>query len=296
MSDEIVFAKISQRQRANLLSSSGELTILFWNAGRADKRHVVCALAEETGAQIIITVEHRVQAGLVLADLKSKVARGFVDAGASGNGRAQVFCKDKALGAAEIHNGDRVTVRKVVYGRRPFLLSVVHGLDVRNNDEHVRSEAAMAIAEDVRFARSRNEPQTRGSIIIGDFNMNPFDRPMNSFGGFNAMMTRSCASRGPRVRGEASRDLYYNPMWQLFGREPPNASGTIYDTSNVGPYGWSMFDQALINSELLEQFVGVEILTRCESLQISTQLGRPRTASLSDHFPIVLRIRGCNDD
>ena len=131
-------------------------------------------------------------------------------------------------------------------------------------------------------------------IFLGDFNLNPYDSAMNAATGLNAMMTRSCASRGTRTLSYTNYDLYYNPMWSLFGDNTKGPAGTVYDTSNQGPYGWSMLDQVILHHSLIPFFQDVEILTSAEQCSLMDKNGHPDVDSFSDHFPILITF--CGDD
>jgi hypothetical protein len=111
---------------------------------------------------------------------------------------------------------------------------------------------------------------------------------MNLAAGLNAMMTKSCIERGFRRHLDTNYDFYYNPMWSLFGDNTDGPAGTIYNTSNQGPYGWSMLDQVLINHSIVELFHDVRILTEAGTTSLMDKKGRPDANKASDHFPILV--------
>ena len=102
------------------------------------------------------------------------------------------------------------------------------------------------------------------------------------------MMTKSCVTPGTRRHSENQYDFYYNPMWGLFGDATDGPAGTVYDTGNQGPYGWSMFDQVLIHHSIVDVFQKVEILTQADDFSFKRQNGRPDSENASDHFPILV--------
>ena len=118
------------------------------------------------------------------------------------------------------------------------------------------------------------------------------DRGMNLAAGLNAMMTKSCIERGSRTHLEKEYDFYYNPMWSLLGDNTDGPAGTVYDTSNQGPYGWSMLDQVIINHSIVELFQNVRILTEAGTESLMNSKGHPDAKNASDHFPILVDFRG----
>lgn len=171
-----------------------------------------------------------------------------------------------------------------------MLLGLVHGVDVRNHDAETRQSFGQSLADEMRFVKSEHE--NNRLILLGDFNMNPFDRGMNLAMGLNAMMTKNCVTAGQRTFLGKQYDFYYNPMWSLFGDGTDGPAGTIYDTSNQGPYGWSMLDQVLFNHSVVDAFESVSIATHAGDTRLTDARGRPDAAGASDHLPIVVTLKG----
>nr|WP_197527166.1 hypothetical protein [Pirellulimonas nuda] len=172
------------------------------------------------------------------------------------------------------------------------MLTLIHGVDPRNYDSEARQSFAQSLSTELCFVKEQQA--TNCFILLGDFNMNPYDRGMNLAAGLNAMMTRACASAGVRRHLDRDYDFYYNPMWSLFGDNTDGPAGTVYDVSNQGPYGWSMYDQVLINHSLVNRFRDVKILTQAGVNSLMDAKGRPDKRNASDHFPILVTM--CEKD
>src|SRR5262249_6282258 len=125
---------------------------------------------------------------------------------------------------------------------------------------------------------------------------NPYESGMGLATAFNAMMTRACTVPGSRVLDGIAYEFYYNPMWSLFGDNTPGPPGTVHDTSNQGPYGWSMLDQVLLHHTMIDRFHRVEILTQAGTKALTKQNGRPDANAASDHLPILVDLKGDADD
>ena len=140
------------------------------------------------------------------------------------------------------------------------------------------------------------EQGTKHLVILGDFNMNPYDSGMGLALGFNAMMTKECTALGERTHNDKPYDFYYNPMWSLFGDNSPGPPGTVHDTSNQGPYGWSMLDQVLLHHTMIDRFHNVQILTHAGTTALTKNNGRPDASAASDHLPILVDLKGDKND
>ena len=268
--------------------------IVFWNLNRKDLTDLVCDLAAATEADVVVLNESVVPIRTTQQALHSKVDRRFFVPKSSSEERFQCFCRNSALDLTEVHKGFRSSIRKLNLGSTYALLGLVHGVDMRNYDSETRQSAAQYLAEEIRFVISHQGHNRL--ILMGDFNMNPYDRGMNLALGLNAMMTRACVTAGHRTFQGKQYDFYYNPMWSLFGDGSQGPAGTVYDTSNQGPYGWNMLDQVIINHTIVENLDDIQILTHAGSTCLTDAKGRPSTRKASDHFPILVTLKGTDND
>jgi hypothetical protein len=143
------------------------------------------------------------------------------------------------------------------------------------------------------------------TIVVGDFNMNPFDKGMiDPEIGFGAMMNRSLAARHS-TSGSAGAKRFYNPTWSKLGRDLPDPPGTFY-WPNVGdPFNvyWHSLDQVLIRPALLNTFRDEDfhILTSIpwtggERLDLVRSTGKHWELQISDHLPILFKLNPPKED
>lgn len=270
--------------------------IVFWNVKRKDLTGFVCSIAASTNADIVILAENGVSSKETLLALRTNVSQDFYfpEVISKSDQRFHCFCRNPQLDLSETHKADRTSVRKLQIGHNYILLVLVHGIDIRNYDSEARQEFAHLLASDLKFFQ--DEKKTNKLILLGDFNMNPFDRGMNMASGLNAMMTKACVEPGYRKYRGKNYDFYYNPMWSLFGDNTNGPAGTIYNTSGQGHYGWSMLDQVIIHHSIVELFDSVKILTEAGTESLVSRIGRPDANNASDHFPILVNFSEDNNE
>jgi len=268
--------------------------IIFWNVNNKDLTDAVCSLANLTTADVIVLNENKVPSDRTLRELQKNVSADFYRPHAMSEKRFHCFCRRCELDISEVHSGERTSTRKWRIGTHRALLSLVHGVDIRNYDGETRQSFAQSLASEVRFVQEQHG--TRKLVLLGDFNMNPYDRGMNLAAGLNAMMTRSCVTPGFRRHLNERYDFYYNPMWSLFGDNTDGPAGTVHDTSNQGPYGWNMLDQVVIHHSIVPLFHDVTILTEAGVQSLMDAKGRPDAENASDHFPILVSFCGENHE
>lgn len=271
-----------------------DVRILFWNVGKRDLTDIVCTLVGDHSVDVVVLNENEVLIEQTLVKLRLHVSETFSAPLHRPSKRFHCFSRDSKLNMGEAHFGDRMSVRHLTIGKHRVLLALVHGIDVRNNDANYRQEFAHLLSAEVRFVQEQQK--IRGVIMLGDFNMNPYDAVMNLATGFNAMMTRDCVGPGVREYRDTNYDLYYNPMWGLFGDNTAGPAGTIYDRSRQGPLGWSMFDQVLFHHSTIGLYRDVQILTKSSRHSLSNASGRPDSDHASDHFPLLVTLKGEIDE
>ena len=263
--------------------------IVFWNVNKKDLTKQVCAIAASTNADVVVLNENEVSSEHTLQYLQRDVSADFYYPAVISDKRFHCFCKNTDLDLSESHDLDRASVRKLKIGNHIVLLALFHGLDLRNYDDAARTAYMQTLASDMSFVTEQQK--TRKLLLLGDFNMNPYDRGMTQAAGMNAMMTRACTKRGYRTYVKKSYDFYYNPMWSLLGDNTEGPAGTIYDMSSQGPYGWSMFDQVVMHHSVINLFEEVKIITEAGSESLMNKNEHPDKKVLSDHFPILVSLK-----
>lgn len=123
-------------------------------------------------------------------------------------------------------------------------------------------------------------------LIIGDFNVNPFEKPMIDFDGFLA--TNSINSRSHVTHSSKTKATYYNPTWQLYSRKHfpgtilfKRPSGSSYDILE-----FHFLDQVVISNKLLKSITEEHISVIEETMNFSFLSKTNKKISGSDHLPL----------
>lgn len=203
-------------------------------------------------------------------------------------GDIQVFVKDTAVSTQYYYKEDS---RFCLLRIEPIGINlvVVH-LTSRSDPNYCegqRADISRALSAIARMEEKYNDKRT---IVIGDYNMNPYDAPMLEFTGFNAKLFRHQMRNASRTLHEDRHDLFYNPMMLVYhdAKSENQPRGTFF-YHQVAPQ-WFCFDQVLIKHSLLSCFCP-------DSLQIVNKIGneeltkgcRPKKV-ISDHLPISFEI------
>lgn len=132
------------------------------------------------------------------------------------------------------------------------------------------------------------------TIIVGDLNMNPFEKGVASFLGFQGVMDKRVARNESRCFRGKRRSFFYNPMWSLMGDESCGPPGTFYynDSSSMQNFYWNTLDQVLLRPALIPLFPNDElrIITEINSCSLVSDNGIPKSSTVSDHLPLLFKI------
>lgn len=170
-----------------------------------------------------------------------------------------------------------------------ILFVAVHLRSSLRTNEHDLVELARRMGGVIREEEALLGHQR--TLVVGDFNMNPFDAGMVTGDAFHAVMTQAIARGGSRKVGGEPRAFFYNPMWGCLGDRTPGPPGTYYyDSPGHRPLFWNTFDQVLLRPDLLDVFDAgsLQILDRAGDVSlIKPRNGRPNH---SDHFPVLFSL------
>src|SRR5262249_34923290 len=110
--------------------------------------------------------------------------------------------------------------------RRSLLLAVVH----LSNKLHQSTCSQTQALTPVRYAIEQAEASVshERTILVGDWNLDPFEAGMVGAAGAHAVMTRPLAEQRAREIDGANYRFFYNPMWGRFGDTTPGPPGSYY--------------------------------------------------------------------
>ena len=99
--------------------------------------------------------------------------------------------------------------------------------------------------------------------------------------------------KGSRVVDGERHVFFYNPMWEVLGRNDDRPPGTFYYNRGgyLVPY-WHAFDQVLVRPDLLCRFPmsGVSVIEEAGDSRLLDARGLPNSDRFSDHLPILFCI------
>lgn len=153
-----------------------------------------------------------------------------------------------------------------------------------------------ALKSYIRFFREDIDNEIGASsesdiVIIGDFNVNPFEKPMIDFDGFSA--SNSINLRKKVTHLTRTKELYYNPTWKLYSNN--NFPGTKYfkrpSASAFDILEHHYLDQVVLSYSLSKKIV-FEKINVIEETKTNLFFDKKTFTVLeSDHLPLMYEFK-----
>lgn len=270
---------------------TSDITFLFWNVNRRPLAPLVAELVREKSVDVVILAESAGDDLAYIESLSSQTGRAFHKPYANSD-KIDVFTHLPAELLCPVYDdvSRRMTVRRLTLGMTDLLLVALHFPSKVNWSEHDQAGEAVTLCREV--CRLEDEHGHQRTIIVGDFNMNPFERGMTSCHGFHAVMTKEIALKQHRTVLGRDYRFFYNPSWNHFGDRTTGPAGThYYAPGKPIQFFWNHFDQLLLRPSLLPYFHDdFTVLDRCGEQTLLNLHGHPDTTIGSDHLPILFRL------
>jgi len=280
------------------------LTVLFWNvrgahattwAGRDPiLRNSISRLAASRLLDILIIAEYAFADADLLVSLNAAGVGNYY-AVPSSNPRLRLFSrlvngrwKDRFTSQVN----DRMTAHTFRVGNsRSIILIGLHSHDRMSvPNEADRASLAQDIASDIRLIE-KDVGHCR-TLVVGDFNMTPYEQGMVATKGMHALMSRELTRSMHKLEGRTGYPCFYNPMWSRMGDQPDRTPGSYFFSNAVNATNtfWHLLDQVVVRCELMDSISQLTILNHDGVDTFVTSKGRPRKDTYSDHLPLFFQI------
>jgi endonuclease/exonuclease/phosphatase (EEP) superfamily protein YafD len=263
------------------------ITFLFWNMNGRPLADAVAAIAKAESVDILILAECSIEATNLLKTLNHDRPEFHFAPGQ--NRRISMFTRFPGRYFSAVNKGGRLSVRRLALPAiEDVLVAAVHlPSKLHWSDDSQMLECTNLSNAIVEEERKAGHSRT---ILVGDLNMNPFEKGIVAAAGLHAVATRRIAGRiGRTVQGK-SYPFFYNPMWAHFGDTSDRPAGTYYyERAEHVNYFWNNFDQVMVRPQLMDHFRSdrLRILNYARETPLSRSDGRPDADKASDHFPLL---------
>jgi exonuclease III len=263
------------------------MNLLFWNINKKPLANEIKSLCDCHGIDILILAENQMQDKDILPILNQNTNRFFI--APSHSHKISFYTRFHSF---ELVHDDNYwgSIRKITHPIGiEFLLVAVHVSSKLHQSDNNQAFLAKRIVDEID-RRKQQQGHIR-TIVMGDFNMNPFESGLINADAFHAVMDKQITLKQTRTVLGVERKFFYNPMWSRLGDDSDGSAGSYYyDNSDMNNYFWNMFDQVLLRPSLLKGFNKNNLQIIEEINGVSLIKNGKISKDFSDHLPIMIKL------
>ena len=198
---------------------------------------------------------------------------------------------DKSLRFQCIRDGIYYSIFNIEYFEKEFLLTSIHLQSKTNAQEKDQSAVVRNIVKVIQ--ETEKETQNKNTIIIGDFNANPFESVCIDADCFHAIPNAEISKKMKRTVNYIEYEMFYNPMWNFFGDKNAPYGTYHYNSSKIQNFYWNIFDQVMFRPNMLNSvdLNSLKIITSIGDKSLLNRNGIPNKTKFSDHLPIYFTLK-----
>ena len=259
------------------------MNILFWNLYRKDNSKYIIKGLKEYDIDIALFCEY---SGLDLEDLEDHISEKYDIIRGFGGCNRIFMISNKDISVNVMREASRYVIYSVSYNDKRYVFVGLHLQDKRNSDADIRIELIHSIIKDIEDCEKRID--SKNTVIIGDFNANPFDKELMQMNAFNSVFFRDVIMQNEnRIVDERKYRRFYNPTIRFLSEKNKNY-GSYYDISSSSTPVWHSLDQILVSKALVDKIKSIRYLRNISDVSLINKV-RPNE-NISDHLPLLVHM------
>lgn len=266
------------------------MNILFWNINKKDTFiKTIAEIVREENIDIVAFAEFPQGSDAAFERELVRVSSSFKHLEPVTPGKVEIFYKAGVVDISYAYNGRRITIDRVHsrIDHEDYYFAFCHLKDSLITDKkQLPGYARHTVREIVDFEK---EYRSKRTIVCGDFNMDPYEPSMLEHDGFNAMLTSAIAMKHQRNVEGQSFEMFYNPMWGLYGDlYAQDVADTYYYAPGqpIQPY-WHIIDQVILRPDVIPVFDKSQLKIVAKGQNYNLLNRNDNISDLySDHLPI----------
>lgn len=262
------------------------MKILFWNTHKNENINtIISELITDNNISIVVLAEYTADVDelLQILTMQSVHMKQYISAGCD---------RIKIIGSVnQVEPGKQTDHASIQIIDNDIVLCGIHlNSPIYSGHQEQREIYIEQIINDIKSIEK--ELNTENTIIVGDFNVNPYDVACVDARYFHGIPICEEANRKTRTISGKEYSMFYNPMWNFFGDKHQPYGTYYYGGSNTVNTYWNIYDQVIIRPALKERFIdeSLKILTETKTKYLLDRNGHPDN-NISDHLPIVFEIK-----
>ena len=278
------------------------LNILFWNLNRKNNAEHIINCIVENNVDIAVFAEYKDKEDKAIIIDTSAIEDNLGNmytwiSGVEPDGKVILLTK-KTIGDVRKIQQDgqsRYSLYIIETALKNYLLAAVH-LEDRLSDPYSKNRKK-TIGRLLLDIKSNEEILgIDDTIVIGDFNANPYDEELLDKDAFNAVLFKPIIKANEFTNPEGDRiKRFYNPIIHYLSEATEMYGSHYYDgnTKHWTPY-WHCLDQVLVRKNLVDLIQEVKYLKRIGEESLLNKSKKPNK-KISDHLPLLVTLLEVKD-
>lgn len=259
------------------------MNILFWNLNRNNIKDYIKQCLEENKVDIAVFAEHK---GVDFVSLEKEMLHSYRHIeGIGGCDKIAVFASEFASVIIK-QEQSRYALYTVEYDSKKYVIAGVHLQDRRSCDSARRIEVIGRLMNDIKNLEKSSK--CSNTIIIGDFNANPYDDELLQMNAFHAVLFKEIIRKSETrtVDNKIYRRLY-NPTINFLSENTHNY-GSYYFSSGSSTPIWHCLDQILVSKALIDNIKFLQYIRTIGKKSLIKNIVPNK--DISDHLPLYVQI------
>lgn len=257
------------------------MNLLFWNLHRNELSNYIINVINEHDVDFAVFSEYD---SLDLDKVRAELPGMKLIDNKNGSNRIISVCK-KEFEIMHVRPQSRYVLYLFKYKENRYALAGIHLKDRRNGTKADRESTAREILIDLKddvFKKGADN-----TIIIGDFNANPYDEEMLDVHGFHSVLFKDVIEKDEyRTHNGKEYKRLYNPVLNYIS-EDEKMYGSFYHTSGSNTSVWYCLDQVLVAKPLIHRISKMSYLKRIGKIDLCQSAGPNH--EISDHLPLLIK-------
>ena len=259
------------------------LNVLFWNLHRNALEDLIETCVVENDIDVAIFSEFDV---VDIDKIEEHLGKMYKHIFEIQNNKKVTLIAKNTLYVSIVQPGERFNIYSVKTGVKDYLLVAIHLEDRRNYKTADRVETIRHLVADIK--KTEELLKCTNTIVIGDFNANPYDEELLSKYSFNAVLFKSvinkCDFTNPRSK---KIKRFYNPIINFLSEDTEMYGSFYYDQDYNTSY-WHCLDQVLVRKDLVDSVRHLEYIKRIDTNNLLKN--SIPNSEISDHLPLLVKL------
>ena len=273
------------------------MNILFWNthnnANKYNIDHCMLELITDKKCDLIVLAEYSDDLSYLCQMLNSAPGEEYRPIPNNGGCDKIKGLIKKGIAIDTICEQSRYQIAKIETPEYKLIVAMIHNISKLHASEDTQEENLRCLHNDIRAEETKYN--TTNTLILGDLNVNPFERSCISANTLHAIPFLQEVRKPTRTVQKREYHKFYNPTWKFYGSRAVPYTTYYYDNGDMVNYYWNIFDQVIIRPHLADAFDdgSLEIISGTKNHNLIRN-NRPDKANYSDHLPLFFALKEGN--